>query len=643
MRRLGALGALAAIVASFGAFGALGALSASNPLAAAPSPGYVAIAPVRVLDTRAGFGVPARPSGRSTPPQPVTVSVPSVPADAAAVVVNVTVTEPVAGGYATVYPCGKPVPLVSNVNFRVGRTVANLVIAKPGESGQICMVTNVAAHLVADLQGWFPAGTYLANPVPVRLLDTRAGARRVTAGQEVVLTTDGSGDADVLNVTVTDPSRPGYLTVYPCGTTPPFASNLNFSSETVANLVLSAVGPVVHRRVCASASADVHLVVDAQGQLPAGSDYRPITPVRMVDTRSPIGVNVAALRTAGQVTTFSFPVMSGIPPVVSAVAVNVTATDATSAGYVSVYPCGARPPTASNINVGAGETRPNLVIVPLLPGGTICATSNIAVHLVADLQGWFVGGNAPAVSPRQRLHVDLGTPASMGYLAYLPEGYASSPGRTWPTIVFLHGSGQAGSGTGNDLDDVASTGLPRLIEAGQLPAAARNFIVLAPQIPNAWHDPVRLGAWLDQVLANYRVDRDRLYLTGLSLGAYGVFEYLGTYGNANEFAAMVPIAGEYTHDIACVDWRRTPLWAFHGEADDSVDVTGSIDAVLTVNDTCSPAERLRLTTFPGVGHNSWDLTYGLAGMGPGLVNPSYDPYDVDVYTWMLAHVRSRTR
>ena len=52
---------------------------------------------------------------------------------------------------------------------------------------------------------------------------------------------------------------------------------------------------------------------------------------------------------------------------------------------------------------------------------------------------------------------------------------------------------------------------------------------------------------------------------------------------------------------------------------------------------------MRLTTYPGVGHDSWDLTYTLSGMAPGLTDPAFDPYDVDIYTWMLAHVRSRTR
>jgi predicted peptidase len=167
--------------------------------------------------------------------------------------------------------------------------------------------------------------------------------------------------------------------------------------------------------------------------------------------------------------------------------------------------------------------------------------------------------------------------------------------------------------------------------------------VLAPQLPDSSGSPSRLRRWLAEVLPRYAVDRDRLYLTGLSAGGFGVFDYLGAIGDANEFAAMVPIAGGYTRGIICANWRRTPLWAFHGEVDPSVNPALAIDTVETVNGQCAPTEPLKLTTYPGVGHNSYDMTYDLSGMAPGLTNPERDPYDVDIYTWMLAHLRSRAR
>jgi dienelactone hydrolase len=385
-------------------------------------------------------------------------------------------------------------------------------------------------------------------------------------------------------------------------------------------------------------------VVDVQGRISSGSGYTAISPVRMADTRSPIGVPTADRLQPKQTTALSFPVMSGMPTVVDSAVVNVTATDPLGSGFITVFPCGEPAPLASNLNIVRGDTRPNLVVTRLGADGTICLTSSVPVHVVVDLQGWYAGSAPPPpVSAPERRHVDIAAGLSLGYLAYLPAGYSSSAGRTWPTIVFLHGSGEEGSGVGADLDRVGVNGLPRLFESGTEPAVAAGFVVLAPQLPDGSNVPGRLKQWLSQVLPRYNVDRDRLYLTGLSAGGFGAFDYLGFYGDANEFAAIVPIAGGYTRGIQCANWQHTPLWAFHGEADPNVPISRSIIAVESVNADCAPTEPLRLTTYPGVGHDSWDLTYDLSGMAPGLTNPARNPYDIDVYTWMLGHVRSRMR
>lgn len=602
---------------------------------------YHAVTPQRLLDTRSAFGVSG--AAKTTPAVPTPIRLPPAATGAAAVVLNLTVTEPAVDGFATAYPCGQQPPLASNVNFKGDQTVPNLVIAKPGPDGRVCVVTSVAAHLVVDLQGWFPMGSYEPLPAPERVLDTRTGAKRkLVAGVETLLVGDQSSGAVVANVTVVDPDGPGYLTVYPCGTTPPITSNLNFvAGDVVANLAVARSGG---SGVCAVASAPTHVVVDVQGRIPAGSGYTAISPVRMADTRSPIGVPIANRLQPSQIIELSFPVMSGMPAVADTAVVNVTATDSLGSGYLTVFPCDDAPPLASNLNVVFGDTRPNLVVTRLSAGGTICLIGSVAMHVVVDLQGWFAGSIAPpAVSAPQRLHVDRTAGLVMGYLAYLPAGYTSDKGRTWPTIVFFHGSGQSGSGTGAALDSVAVNGLPRLYQTGIEPAVAAGFIVLVPQNPDTTNSPPRVRLWLDEVLPRYAVDRDRLYLTGLSQGGFGVFDYLGAFGDTNEFAAMVPIAGGFGRGIRCADWKHTPLWAFHGEADPKVNVSGSINTVGFVNANCAPSERLRVTTYPGVGHDSWDLTYDLSGMTPGLTNPARDAYDVDIYTWMLAHVRSRTR
>jgi dienelactone hydrolase len=613
----------------------------SGPVVAAPvAPvGYQAMAPVRVLDTRQ--------VGRTVANVPITLHVPSVPDIAAAVVLNVTVTGPVAAGFASVYPCGENAPVTSNVNFRGGQTIANLVVVKPGADGLVCVSTDTPVHLIADAQGWFPVDTYFPDASPRRILDTRSNDALVIGNHEVILVSNASPDqAEVINVTVTEPQASGWLTVYPCGSNRPFASNVNFvAGQDAANLVIARAGQTAAGwQVCATATATTHVVVDHQGTIGASAGYHTVTPMRMFDSRQPIGQAAATRLVPNRAVEVSFPVASGISSTTPTASLNVTATDATSDGYLTVFPCGSSAPTASNVNVVAGQTVPNAVVAKLGPNGTVCISASAPMHVVIDLQGWFDSGGTPGPPSASKWEThDVGNGNRMGYVAYLPPGYSSSPGRTWPTIVFLHGSGEAGTGRGTDLAHVLDVGLPQLLRDNEAPTQALGFIVLVPQIPDARHDPARLRSWLTQTLPQFAVDRDRVYLTGLSLGGIGVFAYLGAYGDKNEFAAMAPTAGDFSSTISCRAWEHTPLWAFHGELDHIVDAAGVIETINDVNIRCKPTERLRLTMYGDVGHNSYDPTYDLRGMTRGWALPDFDPYDIDLYTWMLRHVRSATR
>jgi hypothetical protein len=106
-----------------------------------------------------------------------------VPADAVAVVLNVTVTNPVAAGFVTVWPCGEARPLASNLNYVAGQSVPNLVVAKLGAGGKVCFYSMVATDLVADVSGFFPVGADYSPIVnPTRILDTRNGTGSPGAG-----------------------------------------------------------------------------------------------------------------------------------------------------------------------------------------------------------------------------------------------------------------------------------------------------------------------------------------------------------------------------------------------------------------------------------------------------------------------------
>jgi Repeat of unknown function (DUF5650)/Putative Ig domain len=245
--------------------------------------------PARVLDTRpSGETVDnlERAGGLRAVGSITTVPIAgraNVPANAKAVIVNVTATGPTSDGYLTVYPCGAPVPNASNLNYTSGASIANLVVSKLGAAGALCIKTSAATHLIADVTGYFPAGSSYEALQPARLLDTRgsgatidnlftaAGLRPSGTITELPVTGRGGVSANaetvVLNITATGPTADGFVSVYPCGISPPNASNLNFAtSGDVANTVI--VKPGAGGKVCLYNSGQTHLIVDVNGYLP---------------------------------------------------------------------------------------------------------------------------------------------------------------------------------------------------------------------------------------------------------------------------------------------------------------------------------------------------------------------------------------
>ena len=219
-----------------------------------------------------------------------------VPTDASAAVLNVTVDAPQGDGFATVWPCGEQRPLASNLNYHVGQTIANLVIARLGTGGKVCIFVQTGTHVIADVSGYFPAGSdYVAITNPARLLDTRngtGGVSGVVPAEGVVELQVGGREgvptealAAVLNLTVEAPRGDGFATVWPCGEQRPLASNLNYQTGlTIANLVISRLG--TGGKVCIFVQTGTQVIADVSGYFPAGSDYVAITnPARVLDTR----------------------------------------------------------------------------------------------------------------------------------------------------------------------------------------------------------------------------------------------------------------------------------------------------------------------------------------------------------------------
>lgn len=371
----------------------------SYPVRDAAPPGLRAITPVRVLDTR-------ELAGKLQGGKVLELDLRGFVADSTtAVALNVTVTEPVGEGFLTVFPCDQAVPKASNLNFVSGETVPNLVNAKLSITDTVCFFSNQSTHLVVDLTGTFERGGG-AGPQsvpPARLLDTRKpigvpSVGKLDGGQTLVLqVTDRGGvpasgvAAATMNVTVTEPEGSGFVTAYPCDRDRPTASNLNFvAGQTVPNLVtvrLSASGTV-----CLFTSATTHLVADiaAWYSVNTAQGYHELPPDRILDTREPIGVPTVAKVVGGSTMTLQVAGRGGVPSTGAlAVTMNVTVTEPVAAGFVTIFPCDAGRPEASNLNFSAGETVPNLATVKLSAAGTVCLFSQSTTHLVADVSGYF--------------------------------------------------------------------------------------------------------------------------------------------------------------------------------------------------------------------------------------------------------------
>ncbi len=200
------------------------------------------------------------------------------------------------------------------------------------------------------------------------------------------------------------------------------------------------------------------------------------------------------------------------------------------------------------------------------------------------------------------------------YLLYLPETYKDDTTRKWPLVIFLHGSGESG----NDLGKVKYHGPPKLADAGR----KFPFILVSPQAPPrvGWQVDV-LKALLEDLKKKYQVDEDRVYMTGLSMGGFGTWNYAEKY--PSDLAAIAPVCGGGDTEKA---WtlRYMPIWCFHGAKDDVVLPAASISMINAVRKYNRRGE-VKFTLYPDANHNSWDLTYS---------NDS-------LYQWLLSKKRFR--
>lgn len=221
-------------------------------------------------------------------------------------------------------------------------------------------------------------------------------------------------------------------------------------------------------------------------------------------------------------------------------------------------------------------------------------------------------GNTPKGQQAYKFEAQIIKTVHLNYLLFLPKSYGKNPQQKWPLILFLHGAGERG----DDIELVKIHGIPKIVEQQE----DFPFIAVSPQCPKAswWTAELEaLNALLDEVVAKYTVDTDRLYLTGLSMGGYGAW-YLATM-YPERFAAIAPICGGGDPEKAYV-LKNVPAWVFHGGKDT---VVSPEESEKMVNALKSCSSDVQFTLYPEAGHDSWTETYD---------NP-------ELYKWFLKHKR----
>ncbi len=250
-------------------------------------------------------------------------------------------------------------------------------------------------------------------------------------------------------------------------------------------------------------------------------------------------------------------------------------------------------------------SRANLVVLLLAAAAALTAATPAAF----SAPGWLVLTRGESLH-RLELHRD--GVDHLNYVLYVPPDYDRSPGSTWPLILFLHGSEQRGDDPVRlqEVTDLTLVDVP-----GAFP-----FIAVYPQCPdNTLWPPAALKDLLDAVEASLRIDRTRVYLTGVSMGGYGTWQMAAAYPDL--VAAIAPLSA--VSDVPDVPrLRAIPTWVFHGALDRNVPVTESRRMTAALE---SAGADVRLTIYPNLGHDCWRTTYR----------------DSRLYLWFLSHTKTQ--
>jgi hypothetical protein len=353
--------------------------TSGTPPPARVSHAFLPVTPTRVLDTRNSAALQLGDWDGSGPLQAgSTVAIPvrsAIPAGSPVAVVNVTATRATEAGFLTVYPCDTPIPNTSNLNYLPGVNLARaaLAYAPVSAAGQVCVYTSATTDLIVDVSGYTPSGGFYTPRTPQRLADTRSTSPLAANATLRVTPPATGGDALAISVTSVNPAAPGFLTAYTCDDGQPAISTSNYTTGTsmaIANLTIVGTGDI-----CVTTSAQTDVLVDLQGVF---TEPAALGKARLLDSRS------GAKAAAGSTTKFdptSIPAFAGSPMA----AVNVTATRATEAGFLTVWNCADPLPNASAINYEAGDTFAIANVAMLKTTSPICVYTSAPTDIILDL------------------------------------------------------------------------------------------------------------------------------------------------------------------------------------------------------------------------------------------------------------------
>lgn len=379
--------------------------------------------PVRMVDTRSGATACQTPGAPITGGTSLTVTARgtcdmlTIPVNAAAVTGNVTTVGPVANGFLTIYPGSAANPGVSNSNYQTGQTLNNVFTVGLGAAdGAFKIFSLQTTDVVVDVTGYFaPPGAgglfFHPLPAPVRLLDTRSGQSACTMpGTPIPATTEvlqqgnaicgipATALALVGNATTVGPAAQGFLTLFPADATRPLIASGNYASgQTLNSPFTVGLSPSGQFKIYSSQQTD--LVVDVLGYYSADASdligigllFSPMTPARLLDTRSgqpacfmpgvPIPATTDTPQAARGVCT--------IPATAQAIVGNATTVSPAAGGFLTFWPSNATRPNAATSNYAASVNFNRHYTVGLGTDGAFKIYALTSTHLVIDVSGSF--------------------------------------------------------------------------------------------------------------------------------------------------------------------------------------------------------------------------------------------------------------